>query len=194
MTVPGRAAWGASALASLLLGGGISVFLGCAEPETPAPATTTIQVFPTSEATNATTLFLTESIVTTKIHSGRIISYADQDSAWAYSLDVDFYNRLGKHTSTLRADSALVREKARLMEGFGNVRIVTDDGRTLESPHLAWNDASRLITTDSLVTITRDQDVMRGYGFTSDPELTRIRLSRQVSGRITDTEVIEDSL
>jgi lipopolysaccharide export system protein LptC len=59
---------------------------------------------------------------------------------------------------------------------------------------LAWDDVGRLITTDSLVTITREQDVMRGYGFSSDPELTRIRLRRQVSGRITDTEAIQDSL
>lgn len=170
------------------------VLAGCTEPEAPVPQTTTIQHFPTSEATNATTVFLTESIVTTRIHSGRIISFADQDSAWAYNLNVDFYNRLGKHTSTLKADSALVREKVRLLQGFGNVRIVTDDGRTLESPHLAWDDAGRSITTDSLVTITRGEDVMKGYGFASDPELTRIRLRRQVSGRITDTEVIEDSL
>lgn len=168
--------------------------LGCSEAETPVPQPTTMQQFPSSEATNATTVFLTESVVTTRIHSARILSYSDQDSAWAYGLTVDFYNRTGAHTSTLNADSALVRERARLLEGFGNVRIVTDDGRTLESPHLAWDDSGRLITTDSLVTITRGEDVMKGYGFASDPELTRIRLRRQVSGRITDTDVIEDSL
>lgn len=174
----------------------LSVLLhsACTEPDVPAPESTSVEKFPSSEATNATTVFLTESIVTTRIHSGRIISFSDQDSAWAYKLEVDFYNSLGRHTSTLNADSALVREKARLLEGFGNVRIVTDDGRTLESSHLAWDDAGRLITTDSLVTITRGEDVMRGYGFSSDPELTRIRLRNQVSGRITDTDVIEDSL
>jgi LPS export ABC transporter protein LptC len=172
----------------------VAVMGGCTEPETPVPQSTTIQIFPSSEATNATTVFLTESTVTTKIQSGRIISYADQDSAWAYALHVDFYNRLGQYTSTLIADSALIREKARLLEGFGNVRIVTDDGRTLDSPHLAWNDTERLITTDSLVTITRGEDVMKGYGFSSDPELSRIKMRRQVSGRITDTDELDDSL
>jgi len=167
---------------------------GCTEAETPTPQPTTAQQFPSSEATNATTVFLTESIVTTRIQSARVISFSDQDSAWAYKLAVDFYNRVGEHTSKLNADSALVREKARLLEGYGNVRIVTDDGRTLESQHLAWDDAGRLITTDSLVTITRGEDIMKGYGFVSDPELTRIRLRRQVSGRITDTDVIQDSL
>lgn len=176
-----------------LLIAGVVLLTGCAEPETPSRPTT-IQIFPTSEATNATTVFLTESVITTRIQSGRIISYSEQDSAWAYNLNVDFFNREGRHTSTLKADSALIRERARLLEGFGDVRIVTDDRRTLESSHLAWNDAERLITTDSLVTITRDQDVMRGYGFSSDPELTRIRLRRQVSGQIIDTDAIQDSL
>lgn len=166
---------------------------GCTEPDVPPPAGAA-RSYPTSEATNATTVFLTESVVTTRIHSGRIVSWGDQDSAWAYNLDVDFFNREGKHTSKLKADSALVREKQRLLEGFGGVTIVTDDGRTLASQHLSWDDANRLITTDSFVTITRGQDVMKGYGFSSDPELTRIRLRRQVSGRISEPDALDDSL
>ena len=164
----------------------------CGEQKVPAPQPAT-QSFPSSEATNATTVFLTGSIVTTRIKSGRIISYSDNDSAWGYVINVDFYNQEGAHTSTLFADSALVREKSRLLEGFGNVKIVTDDGRTLKSPHLAWDDKDRLITTDSLVVITRGADQMSGYGFSSDPELSHIRLKNQVRGTITDTKALEDS-
>jgi LPS export ABC transporter protein LptC len=164
----------------------------CGEQKAPATQPSA-QTFPSSEATNATTVFLTGSIVTTRIKSRRIISYSDNDSAWGYVINVDFYNQEGKHTSTLRADSALVREKSRLLEGFGNVKIVTDDGRTLNSPHLAWDDKDRLITTDSLVVITHGSDVMSGNGFSSDPELTHIRLRHQVRGTITDTKALDDS-
>lgn len=171
------------------------IVVSCSGSETEAPDQLRLpQTYPSSEATNATTVFFNGSVVTTRIRSGRIINYAESDSAWAHTLDVDFYNFEGKHTSHLRADSALVRERARLLDGFGGVRIVTDDGRVLESQHLSWNDQDRLITTDSLVRITRGDDVMSGYGFSSDPELTHIRLRRQVQGRITDTRVLEDSL
>jgi len=172
------------------------VFLGacafsCGQRETPAPPPA--QSFPSSEATHATTVFLTGAVVTTRIKSDGIVSYAEQDSAWGFGLTVDFFDDKGKHTSVLRADSALVREKQRFLEVFGNVKILTDDGRTLASDHLVWDDRRRLITTDGYVAITKGKDVMSGYGFESDPELKHIRLHREVTGRLTDTDVLRDT-
>jgi LPS export ABC transporter protein LptC len=148
--------------------------------------------YPSSEATNATTVFLTGSVVTTKIQSARIVSYSEQDSAWAFDLFVDFYDSAGVHTSTLESDSALIRERRRRLEVFGDVKVETDKGTILKSEHLAWSDSNRTISTDSLVVITQGEDVMSGYGFQSDPELTRIVFRRQVRGKITDPEALED--
>ena len=168
---------------------GLFLFFSCSseEPAVKPPA----EQYPSSEATHATTVFLTGSVVTTRIKSGRILSYTEQDSAWAFELLVDFYDSAGIHTSTLRSDSALVRERRRLLDVFGNVKVTTDKGTTLNSEHLAWSDSSRTISTDSLVVITRGEDVMSGYGFVSDPELTRIVFRRQVSGRLSDPEQLE---
>lgn len=157
------------------------------EPSVRPPA----EEFPSSEAMNATTVFLSGSVVTTRIKSGRIVSYSEQDSSWAYNLTVDFFDTLGAHTSTLKSDSALIRERRRLLEVFGNVQVTTDKGTTLNSEHLAWNDSSRTISTDSLVVVKRAQDTFSGYGFRSDPELTHIVFRRQVSGVLTDTEMLE---
>ena len=172
-----------------MIAGGL---LACGPIETPKPPAA--QSFPSSEAVNATTLFLTDSIITTRIQSARVVSYADRDSSWAYQLEVDFFDVNGAHKSHLKADSALVRERDRLMEGFGRVRVTTDDGQTLSSSHLAWNDNKKLITTDSLVRLTRGKDVMMGYGFESDPDLTKIKLRREVKGKLTDPKLFGDSL
>ncbi|HEX9751153.1 MAG TPA: LPS export ABC transporter periplasmic protein LptC [candidate division Zixibacteria bacterium] len=171
---------------------GALVLFSCVESGQDAPPTT--QSYPTSEATNATTVFLTGAVVTTRIVSNRIISYSDRDSAWAYTLQVDFFDEEGVHTSTLTADSALVRERERFFEVYGKVRIVTDDGRTLDTDRLAWDDEKRLIRTESYVEIRRDEDLMAGWGFESDHELTRIKLRRQVSGTLKDTRALEDTL
>ena len=168
----------------------ILVSCGNQEPTAKPPA----QTFPSSEATNATTVFLTGAVVTTKIKSGRVISYSDRDSAWAYDLLIDFFDEAGVHTSVLRADSALVRERQRGLEVFGNVHITADKGTKLKSGHLAWDDSRRIIHTEDYVVITRNKDVMAGYGFESDPELTRIKLRRQVTGSMTDTKKLTDSL
>lgn len=170
-------------LAMATLGSGCRV----EEPSVRPPS----QVYPSSEATNATTEFLSGSVVTTRLRSGRIVQFAERDSAWAYVLHADFFDSTGNHTSTLTADSALVREGQRLMEGFGTVRVVTTKGTTLDAPHLQWNDLDRTVSTDSFVVVTRGRDVMSGYGFQSDPELTRIVFRRQVSGRIADPKSLE---
>ena len=171
---------------------GTVVLVSCGGQETTVKPP--VQMFPSSEATNATTVFLTGAVVTTKIKSGRIISYSDRDSAWAYELVVDFFDEAGKHTSVMHADSALVREHQRGLEVFGRVDITTEKGTKLNSDHLAWNDSTRVIHTDGYVVIKRDKDVMAGYGFESDPELTHIKLRRQVTGTVTNTKAFTDSL
>lgn len=183
MTSLGSRRWGAAMIVVAVCA------MGC-ESEQPAK-TPPAEQFPSSEAYNATTEFYSGPIVTTRIKSGRIVSWADQDSSWSFDMHVDFYDSTGAHTSTLQADSALIRELKRRLEVFGNVEVITDAGTTLESEHLAWDDSNRLISTDSFVVVTRGDDVMSGYGFRSDPELERIVFRRQVSGRLTDTKLLE---
>jgi LPS export ABC transporter protein LptC len=177
----------AVALSALILCTGLLVSCQVEEPVVERPA---VQSFPSSEATNATTVFLTGAIVTTRIKSARIIHHADRDSSWAYTLFVDFFDESGTHTSILTADSAYIREHDRFLEVYGDVRIATDDGRTLVTDRLTWDDALRRIHTDSYVEITENEDLMTGYGFDSNPELTDIKLKR-VTGRIIDPAVLD---
>jgi len=174
-------------LALLLIG----IATGCSENQ-PVKKPVVAQQFPSSEAYNATTDFLRGSTVTTRLKSGRIVRYADQDSAWAFELNVDFFDSTGAHTSNLVADSALVREAKKRLEVFGHVHITTEQGTTLDSPHLAWSDSTETISTDSLVVVKRGDDVMSGYGFRSDPQLSRIVFRRQVSGQIANPEELEE--
>ena len=170
----------------------IAAFIvGCSEDQ-PVKKPVVAQQFPSSEAYNATTEFLRGSTVTTRLKSARIVRYADQDSAWAFELNVDFYDSTGAHTSTLIADSALVREAQKRLDVFGDVHINTEQGTTLDSPHLSWSDSTQMISSDSLVVITRGDDVMSGYGFRSDPDLKRIVFRRQVSGQIANPEELEE--
>ncbi len=166
-----------------------SAILGSCTVEEPEVRPET-QTFPSSEATNATTVFLTGSVVTTRIQSHRIVHYAVRDSAWAYEMVIEFFDETGAPSSVMHADSALVREKARFLEVYGDVRIVTEDGRTLTTDRLAWNDASGRIHTESYVEITEGDDLMAGYGFESNPELTDIKL-RRVTGKISDPERLD---
>lgn len=170
----------------------VLILVSC-EPDAPS-VPQELQSFPSSEAINSTTVFLTGAVVTTRITSARMVHFSEQDSAWAFELNIDFYDDAGEHTSTLIADSAYVRERDHFLEVFGAVRITTDDGRILTTDRLAWDDVDQRIYTESFVEITRGEDMMSGYGFESDPELKHIKLRRQVSGTLTDTKTLNDSL
>ncbi|HUU44566.1 MAG TPA: LPS export ABC transporter periplasmic protein LptC [Acidobacteriota bacterium] len=172
-----------------VIGAMLGLALVACRAEEPS-VSTEVQSFPTSEATNARTVFLTGSVVTTTIESARIIQFAERDSAWAYQLTVNFFDETGAHTSVMTADSALVRETARFLEVYGAVDITTDDGRTLVTDRLAWDDEARRIHTESYVEITEGDDLMTGYGFDSNPELTDIKL-RKVTGRLADPKVLD---
>jgi hypothetical protein len=61
----------------------------------------------------------------------------------------------------------------------------------LVTSQLAWEPSTEQIVSDSFVTATRQNDILRGYGMVSDPELKNIVFKRQISGQM---EIHEDSL
>ena len=109
---------------------------------------------------------------------------------------VDFYDKEGKLTTVLVADSGVIRERKRKFEALGNVVVTTDEGIKLETQSLRWDPESAKIVTDDFVTITKDKDVITGYGLEADQELKHFVIKRRVRGEIKELpqEDLKDSL
>jgi hypothetical protein len=71
------------------------------------------------------------------------------------------------------------------MEARGNVIVISEDGRRLETPQLRYDPGRNEISGDSAFVLTRPEDVVSGIGFVTDPDLTRIRMTERRSGRTT---------
>jgi hypothetical protein len=71
------------------------------------------------------------------------------------------------------------------MEARGNVVVISEDGRRLETPQLRYDPGRNEISGDSAFVLTRPEDILTGIGFVTDPDLTRIRINRAASGRTT---------
>jgi len=71
------------------------------------------------------------------------------------------------------------------MEARGNVIVLSEDGRRLETPQLRFDPGRNEISGDSAFVLTRPEDVVTGIGFITDPDLTRIRIIKAFSGRTT---------
>jgi len=109
---------------------------------------------------------------------------------------VDLYDKKGNHTSVLVADSGLIRERKQKLEALGNVVVTTDEGVKLETESLRWDPEGAKIVTDDFVTITKDKDVITGYGLEADQELKHFKIKKNVKGQIKELpdEELKDSL
>jgi LPS export ABC transporter protein LptC len=94
----------------------------------------------------------------------------------------NFNTELGTPNGTLRGDRGTYDLRARILEGFGNVVVTSTDGKKLTSPHLKYTEATNLISSDSAFTLSDKDAVREGIGFTSDPNLTRLRCFRACRG------------
>ncbi|HNB58495.1 MAG TPA: hypothetical protein PKV06_16085, partial [bacterium] len=65
---------------------------------------------------------------------------------------------------------------------YGNVVIVSDSGVSMQTEKIYWDHQKQRIFADGLVTMTTDEDTLRGYQFESNKDLTNWKM-KNASGR-----------
>ena len=167
----------------IILISGILVLLGGCQREQPQKAPLSRNL-PDQVLSNATMVFTQNGKKTTVIKAKTIAKWTNKDLTQAESLMVDFFNEKGEHTSQLVADSGWIKEKAQMLGVWGNVHVITDEEVKLETQTLNWDPSKKKITTEDFVKITKDKDVMTGYGLESDQELKNVKIKTEVKGEI----------
>ena len=102
---------------------------------------------------------------------------------------MDFFQD-GEHFSVLTADSGRTNLHSRNIHTWGNVVVVTDDGRRLETEDLYFNNETELIHNDVFNRFTRGSDVMTGIGLEATPDLEYIELKRDVKAEVDDSSQV----
>lgn len=92
-----------------------------------------------------------------------------------------FNTETGAPNGTLKGDRGTYDLRAQILEGYGNVVVTSTDGKRLLSNHLKYSQGMNQISSDSAFTFYRGQDVQRGIGFVSDPNITVFRCLRACS-------------
>ena len=166
----------------------------CGRDESNAPALP-VDV-PDQIMENSTITFSEEGIRSATIFAEYVEVYEKLDLKKAKKVHVDFYDKDGNHTSVLVADSGVIKEGKRKFEALGNVVVISDEGIKLETQSLRWDPESAKIVTDDFVTITKDKDVITGYGLEADQELKHFVIKKRVRGEIKELpqEDLKDSL
>ena len=125
------------------------------------------------------------------LESDKMEKYADREDVELYNLQMDFY-RDGEYFSTLTSERGQANLTTKKMFTWGNVVVVTEDGRRLETSELHYDNVSGLIFNDVFDRFTRDEDVMTGIGLEATPDLEYFELKEQVQAELGDEAAAGD--
>ncbi len=93
-----------------------------------------------------------------------------------------FYTSTGQPNATLTSVEGTYNMRRGQMEARRNVVVITTDGKRLETEQLRYDQATDQISSDSAFVLTEPARTLRGIGFTSDPDLTNLRVKRVLTG------------
>jgi LPS export ABC transporter protein LptC len=155
------------------VGGGCG---GSEESSGPAP----VEDLPDQEVLDFS---LTETVSGVKawtLFADRAEVYGQKGYSKVYGVKVHFYSPEGELTSVLTSERGRVDDRTKNLQAFGNVVVRTSEGVVLETESLRWDNRLGKITSSRFVTITRGREVLSGYGFTSEPDLSDVRVLSDV--------------
>ena len=94
-----------------------------------------------------------------------------------------FNTSTGTKDGVMSADRGEYSFREQKLEGFGNVVIVTTEGKRLSSPHMRYQQATNEVSSDSAFTLVEPGRRASGIGFRADPQLTRVTVLKSGEGR-----------
>lgn len=97
------------------------------------------------------------------------------------------FDAAGDSSATLTADSLIYYDRRGQFEAYGNVIVVTQEGKRLRSETLTWDESDRTIRTTAFVRITTPSERVEGYGLVADENLDTYQI-----GRFTAQVAVED--
>ena len=94
-----------------------------------------------------------------------------------------FNTTTGTKDGVMSADRGEYRMREQVLEGFGNVVIVTTEGKRLSSPHLKYSQGLNQVSSDTNFTLVEPGRNVSGIGFEADPQLTRVKILRGMGAK-----------
>lgn len=93
-----------------------------------------------------------------------------------------FFDATGKRSAVLTSREGTYATRAGITEARGNVIVLSEDGRRLDTQQLKYSPQTNRITSDSAFVLTEPNRRLEGIGFTSDPDMNNVQVNRLKGG------------
>ncbi len=140
---------------------------------------------PLRQAENITMHYAEKERVKVILKAKKFNEFNNGDREFPEGIYLEFYDEIGKMTSTLRANEAFYFKQENKWRGRGKVEVVNmEKGQQLNSEELFWMPATKKIFTDKFVTITDQKDVLYGTGLQADQDLSHYTIKDLNNGEV----------
>lgn len=127
---------------------------------------------PDQESNIATITFTEEGKLKAILYADNIQVSSEKKEKILKNMKIDFFDDNEKNSSVLTSLNGKIDDNTQDMYAIDSVVAVSDSGVVLTTDELIWKNKSKKIVTDKFVRIVNNDEIIEGYGFESDQNLT----------------------
>lgn len=132
---------------------------------------------------NVRTLLVDRGVQRGELHADTAYVFDDNSRFEFRNVNTAFNTSTGAPNGTLTGKKGRYDIRNGILEGWGDVLIVTTDGRRLSTQQLKFDQTRNEVSSDSAFTLSEGDKVQQGVGFRSDPNLQRFQVLKGASGK-----------
>lgn len=139
-------------------------------------------------------LYSDSAVVRMRIEAPLLLNFIEANKErkeFPNGIQVDFFSESGGITSTLTAKYAIHNERKNRIVIQKNIVVKSANGEMLETEELIWDESKKQLYTDKWVKVSTPDELIYGYGFTSNQEFTKWQINK-VNGRFTVENIRND--
>ena len=147
--------------------------------------------FPSQSLINSEIVYSESAKIVVVIKSAEINRYLtieDPYSEFPKGIYVQFFDSTQTATSYIRSDYANLDEKTKVWIAEHNVEAVNNEGDTLNTEYLIWDQNTKKISSDRYVRIINKDGIIHGKGFEANQDMTNWRIKQPTGDIFVDNE------
>lgn len=119
------------------------------------------------------------AIIRFRLKCPKLLIFQDEEEPYKEfpnGFQIEQYDRNKKITSSIKASYGKYYEKKELWEAKQNVVAVTEEGDSLKTELLYWDEKKAIIYSDQFVKIIQKEQIITGVGFESDLQMKKWKI------------------